>query len=80
MKPRNNLKRLRKIQGVSQRELASAAGVSRAAVSLIEIGERYGLPATRHALARALGVHYSMVFPPEMDEAHAALEAEAAAA
>ena len=72
---RNNVKRLRKAEGLTQEELALRAGLTDGAIGHIETGRFYGRPATRHAIARALDVPYTAAFPPEMDEAHQGLAA-----
>ena len=53
------LKRVRLSKGVSQKTLAEAAGLSRAAVTHIEAGIRNPTLIVCHALARALGVRFS---------------------
>lgn len=47
---------MRKLRGMSQKELAMKAGLSQQAISLIEVKERSTYPETRERLARALGV------------------------
>ena len=44
----------RKYRGLTQGELARAAGVTQASVSHVESGTRYGKPRLRRALAKAL--------------------------
>lgn len=52
----NNLVRLRHATGLTQQELASKAGVSRATIYLIEAGEGDPRLSTLELLAKALGV------------------------
>lgn len=48
--------KLRQNRGLTQRELAEKCGVSRALISLIEIGSVRPYPKIRHKIAEALGV------------------------
>jgi DNA-binding XRE family transcriptional regulator len=50
------VKVLRKHRGLTQAELAAAAGVSQGYVAELEAGRKSGAPDTLKALARALGV------------------------
>lgn len=50
------VKVLRKHRGLTQTELAAAAGVSQGYVAELEAGRKSGAPDTLKALARALGV------------------------
>jgi DNA-binding XRE family transcriptional regulator len=50
------VKVLRKHRGLTQAELAAAAGVSQGYVAELEAGRKSGAPETLKALARALGV------------------------
>jgi len=51
-----NVRRLRELRALSQRELAARAGLSVTTVNRIEIGQRKPMPKTVRKLARALGV------------------------
>lgn len=62
----NNLRRIRRQMGLSLRALAREAGVGFNTVSQIERGIRYGRPQTRRAIARALGMPVSAVFPVDV--------------
>jgi transcriptional regulator with XRE-family HTH domain len=53
------LRRIRLSKGISQKTLAEAAGVSRAAVTHIEAGIRNPTLIVCHALAAALGIRFS---------------------
>ena len=61
------LRTLREERGLSQRELASAAGISANAVSLIERNENSPSVATLQSLAMALNVKMGYFFDDEMD-------------
>lgn len=50
-----NLKRLRRVKELTQRELAKLAGVSQSAISKIEAGERIPKVSIIQKLAKALG-------------------------
>lgn len=52
-----NLKRLRKVQGISQEQLAFESGVIRSQISRIERGEINTSISTVFALAKALNLH-----------------------
>ncbi|MEI5100280.1 helix-turn-helix domain-containing protein [Streptomyces sp. PmtG] len=63
---RGRLRRARKIAGLSQRELATAAGLSASLIQKVEQGERTDIRLeTAHALARALGITTSHLIPQE---------------
>jgi transcriptional regulator with XRE-family HTH domain len=51
-----NVRRLRELRALSQRELAARAGLSVTTVNRIEIGQRKPIPRTVRKLAGALGV------------------------
>ncbi len=51
-----NVRRLRELRALSQRELAARAGLSVTTVNRIEIGQRKPMPKTVRKLAGALGV------------------------
>jgi transcriptional regulator with XRE-family HTH domain len=51
-----NVRRLRELRALSQRELAARAGLSVTTVNRIEIGRRKPIPRTVRKLAGALGV------------------------
>ncbi len=50
------IRRLREMRALSQRELATLAGLSVTTVNRIEIGQRKPMPKTVRKLAQALGV------------------------
>lgn len=52
----SNVRRLRELRALSQRELAARAGLSVTTVNRIEIGQRKPIPRTVRKLAGALGV------------------------
>ena len=54
--PLPSLRGLRQSRGLTQRELADLAGVSRGSIYRLENGLRGAYPVTVQALARALGV------------------------
>ena len=54
-----NLRRLRELRVLSQRELAARAKLSVTTVNRVETGQRKPMPSTIRKLAKALGV------PPE---------------
>lgn len=51
-----NLRRLRELRALSQRELAAHARLSVTTVNRIEVGQRKPMPKTVRKLAEALGV------------------------
>lgn len=51
-----NVRRLRELRALSQRELAARAGLSVTTVNRIEIGQRKPMPKAVRKLAGALGV------------------------
>jgi len=51
-----NIRRLRELQALSQRDLAALAKVSVTTVNRIETGQRRPMPRTVRKLAEALGV------------------------
>ncbi len=51
-----NIRRLRELRALSQRELAARAKLSVTTVNRIEIGQRKPMPRTVRKLAEALGV------------------------
>ena len=51
-----NIRRLRELQALSQRELAARANLSVTTVNRIETGQRKPMPRTLRKLAEALGV------------------------
>jgi len=53
---KTNVRRLRELRALSQRELAARAGLSVTTVNRIEIGQRKPMPKTVRKLAGALGV------------------------
>lgn len=56
----NRIKELRESHGLTQEQLASKSGVSRATISALENGKSVDIKAgTLHKLAQALGVHVS---------------------
>ncbi|MBN2186404.1 MAG: helix-turn-helix transcriptional regulator [Dehalococcoidia bacterium] len=52
----SNVRRLRELRALSQRELAARAGLSVTTVNRIELGQRKPMPKTVRKLAGALGV------------------------
>ncbi|MFC2020268.1 helix-turn-helix domain-containing protein [Chloroflexota bacterium] len=52
----SNLRRLRELRALSQRELAARAKLSVTTVNRIETGQRKAMPRTVRKLAEALGV------------------------
>jgi transcriptional regulator with XRE-family HTH domain len=52
----NNIRRLRELRALSQRELAALAGLSVTTVNRIETGQHKPMPRTVRKLAEALGV------------------------
>jgi transcriptional regulator with XRE-family HTH domain len=61
----NNLRRVRRGMGLRLRDVASQAGLGINTVSQIERGVRYGRPQSRRAIARAVGLPVSVVFPED---------------
>jgi transcriptional regulator with XRE-family HTH domain len=57
------LRRIRKERGLTQRELADASGVDPATISLVETGKRRPHLETLDSLADALGVEVGSFFP-----------------
>ena len=53
---KTNVRRLRELRALSQRELAARAGLSVTTVNRIEISQRKPMPKTVRKLAGALGV------------------------
>lgn len=51
--------------GLSQRDLASRAGISNSIVSMIEAGQRKPSVSTARRLARVLGDHWTAFFDDE---------------
>jgi transcriptional regulator with XRE-family HTH domain len=64
----NNVERLRRASGLTQEAAAGRAGISVHGWRLVERGQRYGLPRTRRAMARALGVPLVLAFPDVLQE------------
>lgn len=58
-----NVKAIRKAQGLTQSALAEKIGVTRAAVSFWESGDRLPLDRQKLAIAKALGVPVATLFP-----------------
>ncbi len=52
----SNLRRMRELRALSQRELAARANLSVTTVNRIETGQRKAMPRTIRKLAEALGV------------------------
>ncbi|MEE8414127.1 MAG: helix-turn-helix transcriptional regulator [Dehalococcoidales bacterium] len=52
----SNLRRLRELRALSQRELAALANLSVTTVNRIETGQRKAMPRTVRKLAKALGI------------------------
>jgi transcriptional regulator with XRE-family HTH domain len=61
----DSVRRLRSARYLSQAELATKAGVSRATIARIEAGEIIPYPRTVRKLAEALGVAPTELVPPE---------------
>ena len=57
------LRRIRKLKGLTQVELAALSGVSQYTITEIETGRREPRPSTLHKLAEALGVEVADFFP-----------------
>ncbi len=51
-----NIRRLREMKALSQRDLAALAGISVTTVNRVETGLRHPIPSTVRKLAQALGV------------------------
>ncbi|MBF8265486.1 MAG: transcriptional regulator [Dehalococcoidia bacterium] len=51
-----NIRRLREMRALSQRDLAALAGISVTTVNRVETGLRHPIPSTVRKLAQALGV------------------------
>lgn len=61
---------IRRLAGLSQREVAEAAGIARETVNAIESGRQRPRPRTAEAIALALGYDdVAQVFPPSEDAA-----------
>jgi transcriptional regulator with XRE-family HTH domain len=60
---------IRRRSGLTQAELASRAGYSRAYLSRVEIGDAKPSARYRAAIARVLRVPQELIFTPEMREA-----------
>ncbi len=58
----DELKRLRRLRGLTQQELAERSGVSQYTITEIETGRREPRPSTLRKLARALDVEVSDFF------------------
>ncbi len=55
------IRRLREQEGITRTQLARRAGIHLSVMSRIESGEKNGSPATRLALAHALGVNLDAI-------------------
>jgi transcriptional regulator with XRE-family HTH domain len=62
----NRVREFRKALQFTVRELAADAGLDHSALVRIENGDRVGLPATRAAIAKALGIDPTLVFPGDL--------------
>lgn len=62
---------LRNIKGITQVQLADAAGVSQSKISELEAGSRRISDATRVKIASALGAQPHLLFPYEDEQATA---------
>jgi transcriptional regulator with XRE-family HTH domain len=60
----HRLRRCREQRGWSQQEVGDLLGLTRAAVSLFERGERQVSPEWKIAIARTLGVRVADIFDP----------------
>ena len=58
----DELKRVRRLRGLSQQELAALSGVSQYTITEIETGRREPRPSTLRKLARALDVEVADFF------------------
>ena len=60
----------RKTRGLTQKELAQKVGVSRALISLVEIGAVRPYPSLKKRIARALGVGVRDLFEGKKNDQH----------
>lgn len=65
------LRHARRLAGMSQVELAKAAGLDRGSVSRLEVGHRGAQPGTTRRLAEALGVEVEALLGAEREGAKA---------
>lgn len=61
-----NLRRLRELRALSQRDLAAQAGLSVTTVNRVEMGRRRPMPSTVRKLAQALGVSPSELLSEQL--------------
>ena len=61
-----NIRRLRELKALSQRDLAALAGLSVTTVNRVEIGLRRPIPSTVRKLAQALGVSPEDLFTDQL--------------